>query len=374
MTAGLLEPGPSGDNLTGIHRRGFRIALMLPAALCLLAGLDAALILLQVWSPLPLRRLAELHGILLVLGFVGTLISLERAVALRRASGFLAPAGFGLGGILILTPAPLIVGQLLLLVGAAAMTLVYIPLWRRQYDESVAVQLLGAASATAATALWLSGHSVAEVLPWLAGFPILTIAGERLELARIAMGPHAGTWLIGLSSTTMATLVAATLWPPVGTPLVGVSLLVLTLWLVVNDIARKTVRANGLVRFSAASMLAGYAWLIVAALVWMMGIPSSRAAYDAVIHAVFLGFTMSMIMAHAPTILPAVLRRPLPYHAVMWIPLAVLHLGLILRVWIGDGLAHRWAWQAGGVLNVIALLAFAVVVLTRLLTQRKVKR
>ena len=36
-------------------------------------------------------------------------------------------------------------------------------------------------------------------------------------------------------------------------------------------------------------------------------------AYDAVVHAVFLGFTLSMIMAHAPVILPAVLRRPLPY-------------------------------------------------------------
>jgi len=37
--------------------------------------------------------------------------------------------------------------------------------------------------------------------------------------------------------------------------------------------------------------------------------------YDAVVHAIFLGFVISMVMAHAPVILPAVLRRPLPYRS-----------------------------------------------------------
>jgi hypothetical protein len=41
------------------------------------------------------------------------------------------------------------------------------------------------------------------------------------------------------------------------------------------------------------------------------------ARCDAVIHAAFLGFAMSMVMAHAPVIPPAVLRRPLPYHAAL---------------------------------------------------------
>ena len=42
-------------------------------------------------------------------------------------------------------------------------------------------------------------------------------------------------------------------------------------------------------------------------------------------HAVFLGFTISMIMAHAPVILPAVLRRPLPYHPALLAPAVLLH-------------------------------------------------
>ena len=76
-------------------------------------------------------------------------------------------------------------------------------------------------------------------------------------------------------------------------------------------------------------------------------------------HAVFLGFTLSMIMAHAPVILPAVLRRPLPYHPVMIAPAALLHSSLALRLWGGDARGVHLTWQVGGVLNITALLLFA---------------
>jgi len=47
----------------------------------------------------------------MVLGFVGTVIALERAVALRRAAGFAAPALLGVGGLLVTSAAPLRLGQ-----------------------------------------------------------------------------------------------------------------------------------------------------------------------------------------------------------------------------------------------------------------------
>ena len=84
-------------------------------------------------------------------------------------------------------------------------------------------------------------------------------------------------------------------------------------------------------------------------------------AYDVVIHSVFLGFTISMIMAHAPVILPAVLRRPLPYHPALLVPAGLLQVSLLLRLWIGDGYGLGWALRTGGVLNVVALLGFVVV-------------
>ena len=54
-----------------------------------------------------------------------------------------------------------------------------------------------------------------------------------------------------------------------------------------------------------------------------------------------------MVLAHAPVILPAVLRRPLPYRTAMWIPLALLHIGLLTRIGAGNGLGQHTAWQLG---------------------------
>ena len=335
-------------------------ALLVPAAIALLAGLDAALQLMQLPAPISSTRLPDVHGPLLVLGFLGTLVSLERAVALGRAAGFLAPTLLGVGGLLLLSPAPLQAGQWLLVAGVATLMAVYVPLWHRQRDDAVLVQALAAVIAGGAALLWVGGVGVPDLLPWLAGFVVLTIAGERLELARLAMGPRAGATLTSLGAAFCACIVASLLWPAVGHPMLGAAMLALVGWLARHDVARRTAHATGLARFAALGMLAGYVWLAVAGAVWLGGAPGG-AAYDAVVHAVFLGFTMSMVMAHAPVILPAVLRRPLPYHPAMLAPLALLHGSLVLRLWLGDALGSMTAWRTGGVLNILALLSFVAV-------------
>jgi hypothetical protein len=335
-----------------------RAALLAPAGLSLLVGLDAALLLLGLPAPLTSDRLPEVHGVLLVLGFVGTLIALERAVALGRPAGYASPALLGLGGLLLVTPAPLAAARTALLLGAAALVLVYVPLWRRQRDDAVLIQALGAVLATGAAALWLGGTAVPALLPWLVGFVVLTITGERVELARFTLastGP-ALTLAAGLVVTTVASL----LWPMVGHVLLGATVVGLALWFGGHDVARRTIRSTGLPRFMAGCMLAGYAWLFVAGATWLVVGPVwEGGAYDVVVHAVFLGFTLSMVMAHAPVILPAVLRRPLPYHPVLVAPAVLLHLSLVLRLWVGDALAVGVAWRVGGALNIAAVLTFA---------------
>ncbi len=341
--------------MPGVHR----LPLLVPAALALLAGLDAALMLLGLPTPVELDRLPDVHGMLMVLGFVGTLIAVERAVALRRPLGFLAPVLLGLGAVVLLSPAPLAIGQILLVAGSAALVAVYVPLWHRQRDEAVLTQALGAVLALGAAVLWQGGASVPMLAPWLVGFVVLTIAGERLELARIAMGPSAGSTLVLIAAALVAGVVAALLWPAPGTVLLGGALLVLTGWLAAHDVARRTIRTSGLTRYMAGCMLAAYWWLGVAGFVWLLGGPAvDGVRYDAVQHAVFLGFTLSMIMAHAPVILPAVLRRPLPYRPVLVVPAALLHGSLVLRLWAGDALGSHAAWVVGGVLNIVAVLAF----------------
>src|SRR5699024_12301263 len=94
--------------------------------------------------------------------------------------------------------------------------------------------------------------------------------------------------------------------------------------------------------------------------------PTHGAAYDAALHAVFLGFTMSMIFAHAPVILPAIARRPLPYHRRFWIPLLLLHGSVAVRLWLGDAYGSEVLRQTGGTVNVVAVVLFALLVVTRL--------
>ena len=349
---------------TARRREGWRrVPFLLPGGVALFAGLDAALMLLGLPAPVSAARLPDVHGMVLVLGFVGTLIALERAVALGRRTGYAAPGLLGAGALLLVSPAPLTLGRAVLLAGTVAMAAVYVPLWRRQRDDAVLVQSLGAVLAVGAATLWLGGVPVPVLLPWLVGFIVLTIAGERLELARIAMGPQAGRGVVLLSAAVLVTVTASLLWPSVGTPALGLTLTVLVGWLAVHDVARRTVRSTGLARFMAASMLAGYVWLAVAGSVWLLGGPATEGVrYDALVHAVFLGFTISMIMAHAPVILPAVLRSPMRYHPALLVPAVALHASLALRLWVGDALGHQLAWQVGGALNIASLLGFFAVV------------
>ena len=333
---------------------------LLPGGLALLAGLDAGLLLAGLPTPVDRPDLTERHGMLMVLGFLGTLIALERAVALRQPWGLLAPGCLGLGGILLLAGAPQWLGALMLVNGCLALVAVYTQLFARQHDEATAVEMLGAVAALAGAALWFR-LEIAALLPWLVTFILFTITAERVELARLHRPPGSERILLILSALVMAGALASLILGDPGARVFGGAVLVLTLWSANGDVARKTIRLTGLPRFSAAALLLGYFWLTAGALIWLIGgIPSSFGAYDAAVHTVFLGFAMSMVIAHAPVILPAVIRRPLPYHPSLWVTLVVLQIGLILRVGLGDGLGLGFAWDVGIWITVAALLLLPI--------------
>ncbi len=343
-----------------------RMAFLAGGGFALLAGLDAALLLLGVGAPVSTERLAAVHGVLMVLGFVGTVIALERAVALARPWGFVAPAAMGLGGIALVSPLPLSAAGSLLVVGTAVQTAIFVPLWRRRRDAAVLVQTLGAASALGGAILFTGGAAAPAYLGWLIGYVVLLIAGERMELARLGRSDDRAERAVLASATALlAAIILLLLFPAWGPPVLGAALVVTVAALVNVDVARRMLRSRGLPRFSAACLVAGYVWLIVAGgILLLVPDPLSGGGYDAVVHSVFLGFTMSMIFAHAPVILPAVLRRPLPYHPVMYAPAALLHVALAVRVIGGDLRGVHVVWQIGGVGNVVAVLAFVLTAAT----------
>ncbi|MGI5951135.1 MAG: hypothetical protein ACOX61_04720 [Brooklawnia sp.] len=346
-----------------------RILLLVLAGASLLAGLDAALLLVGVWAPVDSSRLPGLHGMVMVLGFMGSLIALERAQALGRAWGYLAPVVMASGALSLVFGAPVLLGKLLLVQGCILLVAVYVALWRRAPVTMVAVQVLSAVLALCGAALWLV-VSIDQVLIWLAGFIVLTIAAERAELAQLTMGPGAPNRLLALSGLLSAAIIVAMVWPPVGARVFGLAVVGFVAWLLRDDVARKFIRASGLRRYNAAALLAGYVWLGLAGAVWLVGgIPDAQASYDIAIHGTFLGFGMSMIMAHAPIIFPAVLGRPLPYRKVSWLPLVLLHLGMLGRV-TGDLTGHNQLWQVGSVVTVVAVLVFLIVSVLLVVTHR----
>jgi len=101
---------------------------------------------------------------------------------------------------------------------------------------------------------------------------------------------------------------------------------------------------------------------------------SGGGAYDAELHAIFLGFVMSMIFAHAPVIIPSVLGRPMPFRNYLYIPLVLLHVSLILRLAGGDWAANIDAWQWGGSLNETAILLYIAMAGSLVARSRKAAR
>lgn len=335
-----------------------RLPLLAGALLSLLAGLWGALNLLDVAVPLPRASFAQQHGPLMALGFLGTLISLERSVALGRPWAYASPALAGLGA--LTTAAGLTApGRVLLTAAGGWLVAVYIAVLGRRTGRDLAVQTAGAAAWYIAGLLWIGGRGVGDIVPWLAAFLVLTIAGERLELARVAfLGRRASDGLLGTAALIGAGAAVSVWWAGPGWRLTGLGMAALAGWLAVHDIARRTVRGTGLPRFAAACLLAGYAWLAAAGTIWLAAGRPSGGAYDAALHAVFLGFVMSMVFGHAPVILPAVLRIRLPYHPVLYAPLVLLHASLLLRVG-GDLTGSPAARTLGGVLGEVSLLLFA---------------
>ncbi len=347
-----------------------RLPLFALAALALGAGLWAGLTRLG-W-PLGAPMLALLHGPLMVCGFLGTLIGLERAVALGRPWGYAAPVLTGVGGVLLVAGVGTWQGPLLIALGSALLVAIFGAVLRIQLQPFAVVMALGALSWLVGNVAWLGGASVFQVLPGWLGFLVLTIVGERLELSRMLFHPprvERLSW--GLAAGLGAALVVAALAPDVGWRLVGGALVALAAWLARYDVARFTARQSGLTRYIAVCLLAGYAWLAVGgALALAVGLPAGGLIYDAVLHAVFVGFVFSMIFGHAPIIFPSVLGAPVAYRPGFYAHLALLHVSLGLRV-VGDlgGLPALRRW--GGLLNAAAVVLFLVATASSTVRERR---
>ena len=295
-----------------------------------------------------------LHGALMMAGFFGSLISLERVLALRR--GVWVPLASGAAGLLAL------LGWLSWAAGLwvlAAAGLIYLYLWAAKHralslplavEASAAVALLWAALAFAADAALQARWA------WSL-FLVLTIVGERRELMRLRPLPiWAGR--VFLSAWALLAGVALLLGPaPQLAANLGWAVLgLLALWLLYFDLARLQWRMPGWAGHTAICLLVGYVWLLAAALA---GLAGQGHAGGIAWHLLWLGFVFAMVFGHAPIMLPAMAGlRPRPSRWAL-APLALLAASLLLRS--VAVLGGRPSWLAvAGLGHVLALLFFGL--------------
>lgn len=343
-------------------RRLWRAPFLALALLSMVWGAWMGLLRLGWSLPLPWPDQLILHGPLMVGGFLGTLIGVERAVGLAKPWAYSAPLLTALGALLLIVGPAGPLGPAFMTVGSAVVVAVFgVVLWRETSLFALTMGL-GAVAWFVGNTQWLWGAAIFRVVFWWVAFLVLTIAGERLELNRL-LRPSPATRIAFVAAVGMlVTGVAVTgRWPDLGVRMTGVGLVATSIWLAKFDIARRTVRQPGVTRFIAVCLLSGYVWLGVGGLIAVVtGASAPGAMYDALLHAIFLGFVIAMIFGHAPIVFPAILGKALPFRATFYVHLAMLHASIALRL-AGDAaevLGRYRAW--GGLLNAIALLVFIV--------------
>lgn len=342
----------------GSRIRLLPVALAAGAALVVASWAGLVRLGLRLGSP-P----AAIHGPMMILGFLGTVISLERAVGLGRPWAWTAPV-VSAGAVLSLLLGAHQIGFFLLCLAGIALCVVYaVALRIGRWPAYLIVESLGAAAWLVAVGALLAGQPVVQAVPSMAAFLVLTIVGERLELSRMAPdnSPTRQRVVVGTAVAVLGSAVVAVGLQGAGARITGACFVVIAGASASIDIARRTVRRGGVTAYMAAAILSGYFWLALAGVLWVRGgLVAGTTLYDPSVHALFVGFVLSMILAHAPVIVPAVAGLQLPFRPSWWFALVLLHFSLAARV-VGaiGGATDLKTW--GGVGNVAALALFVLV-------------
>ncbi|RME76498.1 MAG: hypothetical protein D6785_13725 [Planctomycetota bacterium] len=360
------------------------------AILFLLFGILSGLVRIGLFSfssfpPLPLY-----HPYFMIYGFFLALISLERVVAFPQKWAFLAPCFAILGTFLHILqnfsiyPCSL-VGWGLYILSTLILLGIYLSLlqtsfpkgskkgcWKDRLFWGQIFMALGALFLLAGTGAFFFHNSILAASYWILFF-VATIFGERLELSRIK-----GEFPSLFSLESFLLLLAAfllLLWNilvlflpfPKILPLLGLSMMLLSLWCLKYDQIWRTLTFKGLPRYSSLNLLAAYVWLL------FFGFYSlfyHSFIYDIWLHSILLGFVFSMVFAHGPLIFPAISGISFPFTRLFYLPPLLLHVTLILRFlsrWFGKTDILRWTALAQG----LSILLFFGIILLQVIKVKK---
>jgi hypothetical protein len=348
--------GPSGNKKTLL-----RVFFLFLAICSLLLALWTGLLRLGWGLPSLGSGFPLIHGPLMISGFLGTLIGLERAVALGHSLTYTIPFLTGVGALLLVVFPFSPFGPILILAGSLGLSMELLLLSIRQMSLFTLTVLIGAVVWFLGNIIWVAVGSMPKVVLWWLGFLMLTVVGERIELSRLRAVPRLSVLVfLALTVLFLAGLFVSVFNFLLGLHIAGIGMVGLSMWLFRYDISRFAIRFAGLSRYIATCVLSGCIWLGISGLLALCyGRFSSGFQYDALLHSFFLGFVFSMIFGHAPIVFSSVVGKTLPFSRVFYLTLGLLHLSLLFRV-LGDliSLVPLRSW--GGFLNVICILIFFI--------------
>ena len=108
-------------------------------------------------------------------------------------------------------------------------------------------------------------------------------------------------------------------------------------------------------------MALGYFWVGVAGVGLIVAPPAVVAyGYDMALHAILIGFVLSMALGHSVIVIPAITGAAAPYHRSMYLGLALLQVSVAARI-CGDLAGYEPARLASGAVAVSGLIAFGAV-------------
>ena len=309
------------------------------------------------------------HGVLMVGCFLGTLIATERVAVLKNKGWWwwAIPLVFVSSLPLMMHLSPQ-TGYVALVLGSIGYVIISI----RAYQT---YQLTGDALLLVGAIFQLFGHlafSITFSFPiafaaWMAFF-VFTIVGERLNLTRFSPVTSRNRWELFM---WLGGFIASLFFYHEGYGIVlTITLVGIGQWLVRNDIARHNLNKTGSYRFLGMTLLTGYGWLMLTGLVAVLN-NGSPWLYDAVLHCFFVGFVLSMIMAHAPIIFPSLVGiNAKPYHPFMYVWIGTMQVSLLMRI-VGDLSQNLSLRKWGGLFNGLAFLGYLITVIILIKSQVK---
>ncbi len=310
----------------------------------------------------PIPEVYVHHGAIMVGGFLGSLIALEKIIPLKNY-GFLIGPLFSASSILVFIAGPFQYAVAMIILASLILVFVYATYLKKQYSLYLLLAMIGAICWLIGNVLLLWKYFYPLVFPWWMGFLLFTIVSERLELTKFL--PVSQMNKNSLIALLCVFIIGITLpFHGMGTYITGLSLIIISIWLMRYDVIRLTIRKSGLTRFTGIALTCGYVSLMLVG-VFLFILRDTAFGYDIVVHTFFLGFIFSMIFAHGPIILPGVLGLTVkPYHPLFYIPLIILYASLIIRVATDAMLVPFFLRSVSGWISFAGILFYFVLLLT----------